>query len=69
MSEFEKSRFDEGYESGFEAGKSERSIPNDLKARYAYLKHGGSWDLQTNIEENKYLAGFLDAMKTLGCQP
>lgn len=41
-----------------------------LKARYAYLKLGGAWDrvpLSDNGEQ--YLAGFEDAMKTLGVKP
>lgn len=55
-------RYEDGTE---EAGKGS----DELKARYHYLRHGGSWDLQTNIEESKYLAGFLDAMNVLGVKP
>lgn len=73
MSEYEKSQFDEGYDRGFNAGaESAESTGSayELRNRYHYLKLGGTWDrvpLSDNGEQ--YLAGFEDAMKTLGVKP
>ena len=64
----EKSKFDEGYEAGFEAGKSLRLEVIELKARHAYLKAGGEWH-KYNYEPDGHLAGFEDAMETLGLKP
>lgn len=40
-----------------------------LKARYEYLRLGGSWDMLTTKARATYIAGFEDAMKTLGVEP
>ena len=66
----EQSKFDEGYDRGFNAGvESVKSTDyaEDLRKRYHYLKHGGSWDVEHDGEG--YLSGFEDAMKTLGVVP
>jgi len=67
----EKSKFDEGYEAGFEAGKALRLEVIDLKARYLYLRLGGSWQVDSAHESTTgiYLAGFEDAMRTLEVKP
>ena len=51
---------DEDLEVGVGAQKS-------LKDRYNYLKLGGKWDRLESADD--YLAGFEDAMKTLGVDP
>ena len=40
-----------------------------LKDRYIYLKLGGEWDKYNYDSPDDYLAGFEDAMKTLGVKP
>lgn len=65
----EKSKLDTDYERGFEAGEKTRPDLAALRARYIYLKLGGEWDLLTTDARNVYLAGFEDAMKTLGVKP
>lgn len=65
----EKSKMDKDYEMGFEAGKSLRLEVTELKARYQYLRLGGSWDMLTTEARAVYIAGFEDAMKTLGVKP
>lgn len=66
----EQSKFDEGYDRGFNAGvESVKSTDysEDLRKRYHYLRLGGRWDCEHDAEG--YLAGFEDAMKTLGVKP
>jgi hypothetical protein len=65
----DKSKLDSDYERGFEAGKSLRPSEVELKARYGYLKYGGEWDKHHYDSPDDYLAGFEDAMKTLGVKP
>ena len=71
----EQSKFDEGYDRGFNAGvESVKSTDysEDLRKRYAYLKLGGSWQVDCDRDDQpagSYLAGFEDAMKTLGVTP
>lgn len=65
----------EAHEEYLANGLSEKSV-KEIQARYEYLKHGGEWqrDLvpvavnRDNKAEN-YLAGFLDAMNTIGVKP
>lgn len=65
----ELSEFDKRYNDGYRKGKEERLDYEALKDRYTYLKLGGEWDLLTTDARNVYLAGFEDAMKTLGVEP
>lgn len=65
----ELSEFDKRYNDGYWKGKEERLDYEALKDRYIYLKLGGEWDLLTTEARNVYLAGFEDAMKTLGVKP
>lgn len=65
----ELSEFDKRYNDGYRKGKEERLVVEPLKDRYIYLKLGGEWDLLTTDARNVYLAGFEDAMKTLGVKP
>lgn len=65
----ELSEFDKRYNDGYRKGKEERLDYEALKDRYIYLKLGGEWDLLTTDARNVYLAGFEDAMKTLGVKP
>lgn len=65
----ELSEFDKRYNDGYRKGKEERLDYESLKDRYIYLKLGGEWDLLTTDARNVYLAGFEDAMKTLGVKP
>jgi hypothetical protein len=72
VSDYEKSKFDEGYDRGFNAGaESTKStgVADELRTRYAYLKSGGSWAAGGDTTSPNYLAGFEDAMKTLGVKP
>ena len=42
----------------------------ELKTRYEYLKHGGEWQRQVDhATQDRYVAGFEDAMKVLGVLP
>lgn len=50
-------------------GSFEHPRLKDLRERFHYLKLGGEWDLLTTDARNVYLAGFEDAMKTLGVKP
>lgn len=63
------SEFDKRYNDGYRKGREERLDYEALKDRYIYLKLGGEWDLLTTDARNVYLAGFEDAMKTLGVKP
>lgn len=65
----ELSEFDKRYNDGYRKGKEERLDYEALKERYVYLKLGGSWDMLTTDARETYLAGFEDAMKTLGVRP
>lgn len=65
----ELSEVDKRYNDGYRKGKEERLDYEALKDRYIYLKLGGEWDLLTTDARNVYLAGFEDAMKTLGVKP
>jgi hypothetical protein len=65
----EPSEVDKRYNYGYRKGKEERLDYEALKDRYIYLKRGGEWDLLTTDARNVYLAGFEDAMKTLGVKP
>lgn len=65
----ELSEFDKRYNDGYRKGREERLDYESLKDRYIYLKLGGEWDLLTTDARNVYLAGFEDAMKTLGVKP
>lgn len=56
--------YNRGYQKGLEDGRDENVSLSTLKERYNYLLKGGMWD--RSEEEDKYLAGFRDAMKTLG---
>ena len=60
----EKSRFDEGYDLGYESGLKARPEIKDAKERLYYLQQGGEW--QRDTEGDPYVAGFQDALKTLG---
>lgn len=40
-----------------------------LRERFNYLKLGGSWLKYGTTDADLYLAGFEDAMKTLGVKP
>lgn len=55
--------YDRDYRKGLEGGRDENVSLSTLKERYNYLAKGGMWD--RSEEEDKYLAGFRDAMKTL----
>lgn len=65
----EKSKLDTDYERGFEAGEKTRPDLAALRARFEYLRLGGSWDMLTTESRATYIAGFEDAMKTLGVKP
>lgn len=72
MSEYEeKSRFDEGYESGYKQGAAEAPSKQELLARYEYLRLGGEWqtDFGKTSLRDVYLAGFEDAMRAAGVKP
>lgn len=69
MSKHEKSDLDKQFESGYRRGRDERPDYKSLRERYIYLKLGGSWDMLTTGARETYLAGFEDAMKTLGVKP
>lgn len=56
--------YNRGYQKGLEDGRDENVSLSTLKERYNYLAKGGMWD--RSEAEDKYLAGFMDAMKTLG---
>ena len=64
---------EESYERGYEDGYKERGGEpstfdfSELRGRYEYLRAGGEWD--RDEQPNAYLAGFEDAMKTLGVKP
>lgn len=60
----EKSLLDEGYEFGYAAGLKARPEIKDAKERLYYLQQGGEW--QRDTEGDLYVAGFQDALKTLG---
>lgn len=50
-------------------GEFEHPLVTELKARLQYLRLGGSWDMLTTESRATYIAGFEDAMKTLGVKP
>lgn len=56
-------------ELDFLSAEPVKSDHETLKERYVYLKLGGSWDMLTTDARETYLAGFEDAMKTLGVKP
>lgn len=59
--------YERGYAAGHRAGIETTTDVEALKERYNYLRLGGSWDKQRQADD--YLAGFEDAMKTLGVKP
>lgn len=61
--------YERGYAAGHRAGIETTTDVGALKERYNYLKLGGSWDMLTTAARETYLAGFEDAMKTLGVKP
>jgi hypothetical protein len=69
LQEAEECGYDNGYDNGYEdvPGKDCDHDTEALKGRYEYLCAGGTWQLEG--QPNPYLAGFLDAMKTLGVTP
>ena len=70
MSE-EKSKFDEGYDKGYEAGKNEMPVLKLLQERLHYFQVGGRFGCEPGVERDadSYIDGFRDAMKTLGVKP
>lgn len=66
-----KSKFDEGYDSGYAAGEKARIDAYELRERYAYLRAGGEWQtyLKSVADRDLYLAGFEDAMRAMGVTP
>lgn len=69
MSKHEKSDLDKQFESGYRRGRDERPDYKSLRERYIYLKLGGMWLKYGMTDADPYLAGFEDAMKTLGVKP
>lgn len=66
-----KSKFDEGYDSGFEAGVKEQPDKQAIMERYNYLRCGGEWQtyLKSAADRELYLAGFEDAMRAMKVTP
>lgn len=65
-----KSDMDLVYERGYRQGL--RNVPDfsELWERYDYLRAGGSWGVGIcYTPSGGYLAGFKDAMRTLGLKP
>lgn len=61
--------FDEGVDHGVAIGREQAENKtylnvDDAKKRLHYLRHGGEW--QRDTEGDPYVAGFQDALKTLG---
>lgn len=69
MSDSDESKMDEAYERGYEAGLRKSADRTALGLRYEYLKIGGKWQVDAQHSTRDYLAGFEDAMKTLGVKP
>lgn len=61
--------YERGYAAGHRAGIETTTDAKALRDRFNYLKLGGSWDMLTTDARETYLAGFEDAMKTLGVKP
>lgn len=61
--------YDRGYAAGHRAGIETTTDVEALKERYNYLLLGGKWQRRVVDCEDAYLAGFEDAMKTLGVKP